>query len=381
MDLRTFLINEAQPRLTREMALWLLRQITGLAGAINHIHNPAPPAGNKDLSSNATKRQGYHHDIKPENMLVYYRLDTYIAGDIKLTDFGKGKMNDVPGGSRTSRAIVSHQSHSQIGTLTYASPDHDLNGTTSRPDDMWAIGCVVTELLEWVFLKPKEGEKSFQSARVAPMSDDSDMYSDCFWTRGEDRRMMLKPQVLSWLDLVRANEACKDEFEQIVDLAKGLLEINRERRIKANDFDKRMKELLASAEIRLANQPDYFANNIAESSNITESSTVRNSLHPSSAVQTPRRHVQLAAFSVTSPQNLTKRSTPPPKIRVHSPPQELHNSLIKETRSIEDHTRDGHRHRLESENPDRAPQDDLLLQAVVAESSNSEESGAFQHRL
>ncbi|CAM9351095.1 unnamed protein product, partial [Ectocarpus fasciculatus] len=73
-----------------------------------------------------------HRDIKPENILVSGE------GHIKVTDFGTALLSN--GADETSR-------NSFVGTAEYVSPEVLQNEDATAACDMWAVGCVVYQLL------------------------------------------------------------------------------------------------------------------------------------------------------------------------------------------------------------------------------------------
>jgi serine/threonine protein kinase len=73
-----------------------------------------------------------HRDIKPGNLFI---CD---SGQVKVTDFGIAK---AIGGTNLSVA------GSLIGTLPYMAPEQLLGEPTTFSNDIWAVGCVLYELL------------------------------------------------------------------------------------------------------------------------------------------------------------------------------------------------------------------------------------------
>src|ERR1700722_240332 len=73
-----------------------------------------------------------HRDIKPGNLFI---CDT---GTVKVTDFGLAKATTETGLS-TAGAVY--------GTMAYISPEQWLGAPVAFSDDIWALGCVLYELL------------------------------------------------------------------------------------------------------------------------------------------------------------------------------------------------------------------------------------------
>ena len=273
-NLRDLLRNQPQPKATREFCVWLLKQIGGLADAVDLIHNQSTTVNGATTLQPTAPMQGYHHDLKPENMLVCYTQrpkdvvaydaqQPYITGDIKIADFGAGKMNKT----REEAPDRSHQSERGNRTPTYESPDSFYGNGFGRAADMWAFGCVILELLQWVFTKqPEKGEKSMRSQLAAPVNSDQTIVFDRFWEiRDVDgtRVPVLKEIVKKWIGLLK--KACRMEFSDVLELAQKLLEPSKAMRMTSKDLAPQLKDILASAERRLNDNPDCFANNIESS--------------------------------------------------------------------------------------------------------------------
>src|SRR5690349_2224955 len=90
--------------------------------------------------SYAHERGVIHRDIKPSNVRIAS------DGSVKIMDFGIARLQsaEVTG----SGAIV--------GTPTYMAPEQITNGAITPATDLFAVGCVLYELL--AYRKPFEGE-------------------------------------------------------------------------------------------------------------------------------------------------------------------------------------------------------------------------------
>lgn len=111
---------------------WLLRQMHGLAGALAAIHQP---------SENSI---GWHHDIKPQNIL-YYGEEGHVWGkdgyfEFRITDWTTAKIRPKP----SDYTIGS----TDTGWPAYL-PEETLRGPTACEPDIWSLGCVFLELLIW----------------------------------------------------------------------------------------------------------------------------------------------------------------------------------------------------------------------------------------
>ncbi|KAJ4365205.1 hypothetical protein N0V83_008823 [Neocucurbitaria cava] len=125
---------------------WLKTQLTGLAKALAKVHH-----------MDSQSKVGVMHDIKAENVLVFGTGD---QSTLRFTDWGCA-MISVRGDSPTNR---------KRGQRTYTPPEafDDENHKkmeTSRPHDIWSLGCLYLEMLVWM-TEGKTGLKTFFENRL-----------------------------------------------------------------------------------------------------------------------------------------------------------------------------------------------------------------------
>ena len=78
-------------------------------------------------------RNVLHRDLKPQNLLIHSESKA-----IKIADFGLGRAFGVPVGKYTHEVV----------TLWYRAPDVLLGNTTYGTQvDMWAVGCIILEMV------------------------------------------------------------------------------------------------------------------------------------------------------------------------------------------------------------------------------------------
>jgi Tol biopolymer transport system component len=87
-----------------------------------------------DALSYAHSRGVVHRDIKPENILMQ-------SGHAAVADFGIARAVTAAGGDRLTRTGVT------VGTPTYMSPEQAAGEELDGRSDLYALGCVVYEML------------------------------------------------------------------------------------------------------------------------------------------------------------------------------------------------------------------------------------------
>ncbi|KAF5025999.1 hypothetical protein F66182_1901 [Fusarium sp. NRRL 66182] len=150
-----------------EFVRWIAIECRGLVEALGTIHYTR--IGPKhDEGENQYQREeqdyGIHGDIKPANILHFSQeKQRHPLGTLKVADFGLIKFHSRA--SRTKRSSGAAYAASQ----TYRSPEHDIGQVMSKKMDTWALGCVFSELLTWVILRP-EACKEYQAKRTEESS-------------------------------------------------------------------------------------------------------------------------------------------------------------------------------------------------------------------
>jgi serine/threonine protein kinase len=106
---------EEEPRLPLAEAVTVAREV---AAALAHAHGAGV----------------VHRDIKPENILLE-------DGGVRVADFGIARALDEAGGERiTTSGLV-------LGTPAYMSPEQGWGGPLDGRTDIYALGCVLYEML------------------------------------------------------------------------------------------------------------------------------------------------------------------------------------------------------------------------------------------
>lgn len=119
------------------MAIRAAQEITrGILRALEHAHTNGV----------------IHRDVKPANILIgggnSKPADEIDAEDVKVTDFGLGKVGAITTASiLQSGSLLSEEGKSISGTLAYMAPEQRDGGTTDARSDLYAVGIVLFEML------------------------------------------------------------------------------------------------------------------------------------------------------------------------------------------------------------------------------------------
>ena len=256
---------------SKEYIAWIIEQFAGVASGIAAIHvkSTETKKSSKDkvtatlLDPLAEKERekrpagtGYHHDIKPQNLLLFAaEPGSQSHGIIQIADFGIGKFHSIHSGSGTGH---------YRGTVTYAAPeskvleDVDSPGGSratkklnlSRPYDIWSLGCVIMEVTVWLVLGTI-GWEHFNSARDGPESCDSyATITDSFFTLDEGGNPTIRQAVKDCMIELRTNIGLRDansSLTSLLTIVEEVLNVNPRARMSAKDLTQRLTALAASA--------------------------------------------------------------------------------------------------------------------------------------
>ncbi|KAF2441738.1 kinase-like protein [Karstenula rhodostoma CBS 690.94] len=187
----------------------LKAQMRGLAGAVRLIH------------SGVGGYAGHSHDIKLQNILVFEESQ-WDCLEWKLADWSCAKMN----------ARVDDSSHrtETFGGNTWCPPEIAPNAKnkregTSRPHDVWSLGCVFLELIVW----HDGGWHAVQEFRTQRREDDD---SDYAFSTGRKSDKRLRPSVTSQISRLRT----MTEWSGFITVIEGMLAIDPINRCSAEEI-------------------------------------------------------------------------------------------------------------------------------------------------
>lgn len=214
-----------RPELTEA---WLAQQLAGIAGALKVVHNPQ---GLLNVPNANTTRTGYMHDIKPENILVFiYQGKVCI---LRLSDFSCAKVVEIV--ATISGKRDSYKTGSKPGTPTYRAPEISENAS-SRPYDMWSLGCVFLELLVW-YLEGYKALEMFRESREGSVLPNG-MVDEGFYHKTSNGETQLREPVLRKIEDLKRR--CRGDLRDIADVIPLLLKIEPKKRVDASHLAARL---------------------------------------------------------------------------------------------------------------------------------------------
>ena len=181
-NLKAFLAAQPDQRVTMELAVDIIRQI---AGALEYAHT----------------HNILHRDIKPTNIMI---SDDHLA---KLADFGIAKSLGLSTLTQTGDVI---------GTAAYMAPEQALGGTFDARSDLYALGCVLYELIA--------GQRIFPGRNPARL-----IFSHINDTPSLPRRVAVEiSPILEAILFKLLAKSPEERFQSATDLLKAFDDVDRE---------------------------------------------------------------------------------------------------------------------------------------------------------
>lgn len=152
MDLHDFLLQRDRPVGFAETSSFQ-QAMHGLSDGLSYLHNFRSRPSSPKISSEVSMH-GYHHDIKPRNVLV--RGTAFI-----LADFGTSKMKELGEDSQTPWKNTTFE----YGAPECRDPESLAAGVVGRPLDIWSLACIFTEIVTYAE-QGSEGVTDFRQRRL-----------------------------------------------------------------------------------------------------------------------------------------------------------------------------------------------------------------------
>ena len=214
MDLCTFLTLDARFG-NFQNSLTFFKALSGLASAVETVHSLSV-----EIDELIISRIGYHHDIRPKNVLVTH--DTFV-----LTDFGLMRFK-MPEDSSQSQWV------STIGD--YIAPecmDNDYNRlTVGRSIDIWALGCLVADVSTYM----ESGKDALQEFREKRRETATQQRIKNYRFFEADS---LRESVIAWLDSMNSGRV-EPGITCLRDIVALTLQIDPTARPKASEVSRRL---------------------------------------------------------------------------------------------------------------------------------------------
>lgn len=264
------------PPLTELVVRNVLTQLRNIVGALELIHKMAPAElgdpvqPQQSLRPGSTRprrsKTGFHFDVKPENILIFKHITKAIQF-WKIADFGTTRINDiVVSHSRPiEQGYKSYQTKSPTqGDPVWGAPDFAVRGATSRPYDIWSLGCVFLQVLLWLFDKgypAEDGMDGFELARLRYLPQECLERKPAFWfalPHGHKKSIKLNPLVVKKLEELRDHCKFYGAFADLVQITIDMLRLEPETRPRAAVVWSDIDAILIQANEDLHSDPDYY---------------------------------------------------------------------------------------------------------------------------
>jgi serine/threonine protein kinase len=242
-NLRKFWKDRPFPNFDEVTFLWSLKQMTGIANALDSIHNIAkaypPPVDcpsnfveQKDAKSSNQRNKtlyGRHGDIKPENILWFRRIEESEdkMGVLQIADFGLGGFH-----GRDSRSKI--DPNNVVSSPTYEPPECQLLKPVSRAYDIWSVGCLYLEFITWLLMG------------AAKIDEFSNKHFFTITPDGNDA--VVREGVVDWVQKLHEHERCSALIHNLLELImKRVLIPNSQERMPAAELYEELNGLLEKA--------------------------------------------------------------------------------------------------------------------------------------
>jgi serine/threonine protein kinase len=311
-NLQSHLLQEPAPELKKEFVLFLLTQLRDLAAAVEHIHNlnlgnsvQKPTNVAHNLGSNlriGTARKyrhwGFHYDLKLDNILIFQH-DKKASPIWRISDFGTAQISEIVLSGSQQPTDTNRVDDSTRDDPEYGGPDFAYQQWSSRPYNIWSLGCIYLQVLLWTFGYGGQHLRDFQVQRLKTSESQSNQ-STAFWYRDRRSKLKLKPAVVIKLQDLQSCCQNRGVFDDLVTLTANMLTIVPKERPEASGVRSAINALLIQAENDLKN-PNFYKDGHRDREVIAKPATV---------VRSPSRPESIDLRSVTASPVTPDRADP-----------------------------------------------------------------------
>jgi serine/threonine protein kinase len=224
----------------RDLLLWSLRQLRGVADALQALH-----------------RTNYRHgDLKPDNILHFKNGNPFCKDSkdvLVIADFGVSKKH------RQETNMRVDGTNTRATTPSYEAPEVDGEQTDprSRRYDMWSMGCILLEFVVWL-LYGQDAIERFYEVRVHNCEVENRGAS--FYERRREEQeeeeedspnFGVNPAVEDVMNALKADPRCQGSTaigDLLALIPQHLLQLEAEKRATANIWWRELDSVVSRAE-------------------------------------------------------------------------------------------------------------------------------------
>jgi len=194
--------------------------------------------------------------LKPENILLFSNNKTLQTAWC-ISDFGTAQIHEIVSSGSIKPDGTFQVKGDKHGDPEYGAPDVAYQGWSSRPYDIWSLGCIFLEILVWIFGTGPSEVLGFQTQRFVT-SEPRKPQNTAFWYQDSQDQCRLKPKVAEKLKELRPKCEQRGVFLRIWQLTAAILTIKPDERPNAPTVHNDLDAILRQATYELGLDPDCY---------------------------------------------------------------------------------------------------------------------------
>lgn len=270
-NLRQYWKNNPAPPFTNTIVHWSLKQMMGIAGAleaIDYFYLEARSTDDPVVFPIFDNHEGFivrSHYVEPENIQWFERIplnqrqrehghntvidDNDEGGILQITVFGLGQLQGRGSGTE-------YQPKRVFSSSKYEPPECKIHRQVSHRYYIWSLGCLYLEFATWILkgydaLKEFSDHRAGESGRLYWSSDD--VFFKVIEHESSVIEAVVSDSVKHWAQKLHEDEKCSEFIHELVDLVmEELLRIDAEDRIQTLLLCARFDSFLEKAETDFA---------------------------------------------------------------------------------------------------------------------------------